>query len=305
MATLAASKIAASVSADSGLAALADAERRQVLLNSLNLGVLGLSAVVTAMGVYNARKRPAVVDIEVPIQGLPPALHGFRIAQLSDLHVGPTIKRPFVAAVVETVNSLDADLIAFTGDLADGSVDRLRAHVAPLASLRARHGCLFVTGNHEYYSGVEEWLHEIRRLGMDVLMNEHRLLRHGSATLLVASVTDFGAAGEIPHSRHRSDPRAAFAAGPASGVRILLAHQPRTALDTEDVDFDLQLSGHTHGGQFAPWKYLIPLQQPYVAGLHRIDEKAWIYVSRGTGYWGPPLRLRAPAEITRITLVAC
>jgi uncharacterized protein len=171
----------------------------------------------------------------------------------------------------------------------------------PLADLRSRHGSFFVTGNHEYYSGAVEWIALLRRLGVTVLLDEHVVLEHGGAQVVLAGVADFGARHFI--AAHRSDPRAAIAGAPSgAGLRVLLAHQPRSASAAADAGFDVQLSGHTHGGQFWPWNLLVKLQQPFVAGLHRL-RSLWVYTSRGTGYWGPPLRLGAPAEITRLRFV--
>ena len=278
-------------------------ERRDFLIQASNLGIVGLATVTTGIGVFEARRRPRVVDITVPIRGLPPALHGFRIAQICDLHVGPTIKRPFVEAVVETVNALEADLVAVVGDLVDGSVERLRPQVSPLAALRSRHGTFFVTGNHEYYSGVSAWLPEIRRLGMDVLLNEHRVIEHDGGRLSIAGVPDYSAADMVPQlPAHAHDPEAAFRGAPDGEVRLLLAHQPRSLSAAQEAGFDLLLCGHTHGGQFLPWHGVVSLQQPYVAGLHAVGDSSWIYVSRGTGYWGPPVRVSAPSEVTCITL---
>ncbi|RZI84893.1 MAG: metallophosphoesterase [Rubrivivax sp.] len=267
--------------------------------------VVLLASGATLWGLFNARRRAAIVPVDVPIAGLPPALHGFTIAQISDIHVGPTIKAPYLNAIVQAVNGLKADMVAVTGDLVDGSVQDLAPHVAPLARLSSRHGTYFVTGNHEYYAGAHAWLNELRRLGLTVLMNEHVVLRHGTsnqaADLVLAGVADYGAHHFDP--AHRSDPQSALAGAPASAaVKILLAHQPRTAPAAADAGFDLQLSGHTHGGQFWPWNLFVPLQQPFTAGLHRW-QKMWVYTSRGTGYWGPPKRFGAPSEITRLRLV--
>ncbi len=263
--------------------------------------VLALTVAATVIGLLNARRTAAVVDVSVPINNLPAQLEGFTIVQISDIHVGPTIKAPYLQAIVDKVNALQPDVVAITGDLVDGSVRQLAAHTAPLAQLRARHGAYFVTGNHEYYSNAHEWIDEVRRLGLTVLMNEHVVLRHEGAGLVLAGVTDYTAHQFDP--AHRSDPHAAIANAPAEGPRILLAHQPRTATLAAQAGFDLQLSGHTHGGQFFPWNFFVPLQQPYVAGLKRL-ESLWVYVSRGTGYWGPPKRLLAPSEITRLRLTA-
>jgi predicted MPP superfamily phosphohydrolase len=264
--------------------------------------VVVAALLVTVWGFANARRTARVVRVDVPIAGLPKALDGFTIAQVSDVHVGPTIKRPYVEAIVDAVNALDVDLVAITGDLVDGTVHELADDVAPLARLRSREGSIFVTGNHEYYSGVVPWIHELRRLGIGVLLNEHVVVRRGDAALVVGGVTDFG--GGHFDSLHASDPARAFAGSPAdAAVRILLAHQPRSAVAAEAAGFDLQLSGHTHGGQFLPWNFLVRLQQPFTAGLHRW-RAMWVYTSRGTGYWGPPKRFGAPSEIAVLTLVA-
>jgi len=261
--------------------------------------VVGGAVLVLAIGLWLARRPAAVRVVDVPITGLPFDLEGFRIVQLSDLHVGPTLKRDFVERVVATANRLEPDLIALTGDVADGFPRALRDEVAPLGELRAPHGKFFVTGNHEYYWDATAWVRELERLGFDPLVNGHRVIQHGTARLLLAGVTDLSASQGVPG--HRSDPAAAAAGAPASDVRVLLAHQPKSAYAARDAGYDLQLSGHTHGGQYFPFNLLVRLFQPFVAGLHRL-EAMWLYVSRGTGYWGPPLRLGAPAEITLIQL---
>ncbi len=261
-----------------------------------------LALAACAAGLVGARRTARVREVDVPIAGLPAALHGFTIAQISDVHVGPTVKRPYVQAIVETVNRLGADAVAITGDLVDGPVHLLHDDVQPLAALRSRHGSFFVTGNHEYYSGAAEWMAQLRALGLRVLLNEHVLIEHGGARLVMAGVADYSAQHFDP--RHRSDPKAALAGAPAdAALRVLLAHQPRSAPAAAEAGFDVQLSGHTHGGQFWPWNLFVRLQQPFTAGLHRL-QRLWIYTSRGTGYWGPPLRLGAPSEITRLRFVA-
>ena len=263
---------------------------------------LYLTVLITLAGFVIARRMPGVVEVNIPIAGLPRALHGFSIAQISDVHVGPTIKRGFVEAIVRQVNELNADLIAVTGDLVDGTVQQLSAHTAPLAQLSARHGAYFVTGNHEYYSGESAWTLEIRRLGLQVLKNEHVVLEHNGAALVLAGVTDASAHHYDP--AQRSDPRAALHGAPANaGAKILLAHQPSSAAAAASAGFDLQISGHTHGGQFWPWNLFVHFFQPFSSGLHRL-KNLWVYVSRGTGYWGPPNRFGVPSEITRIRLVS-
>ncbi|MFJ1300860.1 metallophosphoesterase [Pseudomonadota bacterium AL_CKDN230030165-1A_HGKHYDSX7] len=258
-----------------------------------------LALLASAIGFWNARRRAPVVDVDIPIADLPPVLEGYTIVQLSDIHVGPTIKRGYVDAIVAASNALAPDLIAITGDVVDGNVAQLRDHTAPLGALRARQGVYLVTGNHEYYSGAAQWVSEFRRIGLHVLQNEHVMLRTGDAAIALAGVTDYSAGAFDPHQR--SNPVRALAGAPPSSLRILLAHQPRSAVAAEPVGYDLQLSGHTHGGQFLPWRFFVRLQQPYVAGLHR-HGRMWLYISRGTGYWGPPKRLGAPSEITRLRL---
>jgi predicted MPP superfamily phosphohydrolase len=265
------------------------------------IGVPLLALAVTLVGLVNARRVAQVVEVAVPIAGLPAAFDGYSIVQISDIHVGPTIKRGYLNAIVTKVNALKPDAIAITGDLVDGSVQRLGLHTAPLERLSARDGTFFVTGNHEYYSGAHQWIDELRRLGLTVLINQHVVFERGGDALMIAGVPDF-MAHHFDES-HRSDPHAAAAGAPANvKTRVLLAHQPRSAEAAADAGFDLQLSGHTHGGQFFPWNLFVPLQQPYTAGLNRL-RSLWVYTSRGTGYWGPPKRFGAPSEITRVTLV--
>ena len=262
---------------------------------------LALTVVVTLAGLAIARGRPRIVDVDIPVTDLPKALHGFSIAQISDVHVGPTIKRGFVEAIVALVNGLKTDLIAVTGDLVDGSVQQLSPHTAPLAGLAARHGVYFVTGNHEYYSGERAWTAEIRRLGLRVLKNEHVVLHHDGASLVLAGVTDLSA-HHFDAAEH-SDPIEALRGAPSdAGARILLAHQPNSAMAAARAGFDVQLSGHTHGGQFWPWNLFVRFFQPFTGGLYRL-KNLWVYVSRGTGYWGPPNRFGVPPEITRIRLI--
>ena len=268
--------------------------------------VLLLGGLVTVLGFLNARRTAAVVKVDVPIKGLPTALQGFTVAQISDIHVGPTIKQPYLRRIVDKVNALQADVVAITGDLVDGKVSELASHVAPLAELQSRHGTYFVTGNHEYYSGAHAWIDELRRLGLTVLLNQHVVIHPpGSAStesvpLVLAGVTDYSA-GHFDVA-HRSDPELALRGAPLAAVRVLLAHQPRSAAAAAKAGFDLQLSGHTHGGQFYPWNLFVRFQQPFTAGLHKL-QNLWVYTSRGTGYWGPPKRFGAPSEITFLRLV--
>lgn len=267
--------------------------------------LIGLAVLATAVGFWQAVKMPDVVRVDIPLAALPPEMDGFTIAQISDLHVGPTIRRDRVAEVVAAVNAASPDLVAITGDLVDGSVAALGSEVAPLRDLRSRFGTYFVTGNHEYYSGAGEWVQALPSLGMKVLMNDHVLLQPTpSHRLLLAGVPDVTGSlfVESLGPEHRSDP--ALARGQdAAEVAVLLAHQPRAAFAAAAAGFDLQLSGHTHGGQFWPWGLLVPLQQPFVVGLHSLG-KMQVFVTRGAGYWGPPNRLGSPSEIVLVTLRA-
>lgn len=271
-------------------------------LNGISaLAVAALALLASVKGFFNARRRAPVKTVNVPVAALPQALHGFTIAQVSDLHVGPTIKRPYVQAVVDAVNALQADVVALTGDIVDGKLAHLAQDARPLGDLRARHGVYLVTGNHEYYCGVDDWLVQFKQLGLNVLMNRHVVIVHQGARLVLAGVTDYGAAAF--DAGHRSDPLGAIAGAPPDvPLRILLAHQPRSAVAARRAGYTLQLSGHTHGGQFLPWNFFVRLQQPFTSGLRRLGD-LWVYTSRGTGYWGPPMRLGAPSEISLVRLI--
>lgn len=275
--------------------------RRGFLITSMNYGILATAALSTGYGIAEAKQIPDIKELPVRIPNLPPEFEGFRIVQITDLHVSPTFGRSCVDEVVAVVNSLGADIVALTGDLVDGTVDQLADAVAPLKQIQSAEGNYFVTGNHEYYSGVMEWMAHIERLGFSVLLNEHRIITRGPSRLLLAGVTDYR--GGSFFAGHRSDPQKALQAAPEAIIKILLAHQPRTIFKAALAGYDLQISGHTHGGQFFPWNFVIELLQPYVSGLHT-HENTQIYVSRGTGYWGPPVRVGSPSEITLIKLVS-
>ncbi|HLS16500.1 MAG TPA: metallophosphoesterase [Paenalcaligenes sp.] len=262
--------------------------------------ILAVSLIATLIGFFNARSTPHIVNVDITIPDLPPELKGFTLTQITDLHVGPTIKKDFVRRVVDTANDLNSDVIVLTGDLIDGDVEGLRPHTQLLAELSAPLGVYAVTGNHEYYSGAPRWIAEYERLGMRVLQNEHVVLPYQQGQLLLAGVNDYDA-GRFD-SAWASDPHAAIHGAPDDvGAKILLAHQPRSMQEAAAAGFDLQISGHTHGGQFWPWGYFVRLQQPFVAGLDHYEDLQ-IYTSQGTGYWGPPMRVGARSEITRIRL---
>jgi uncharacterized protein len=272
-----------------------DPERRLLLQRALGAGAATLSAALGGLALFQGTRRVQVREIEVTLPRLPKALDGFTIVQLTDIHVGgQTIHRQFIEEMVATTNSLAPDVVAITGDLVDGSVEELRDQVAPLASLRATQGVYFVTGNHEYYAGVDEWMAHLPTLGVRVLRNERVTVGDGTHTFDLAGIDDWSGRPDLPRALDGRD---------AGRELVLLAHQPRAIHQAAAHGVGLQLSGHTHGGQIWPWNFAVRLQQPYVAGLARHKETQ-LYVSRGTGYWGPPMRLGAPAEITRIKLRA-
>ena len=276
-----------------------DREGRRRLTLTTNAVIVIITVSLTGYGVYEANRLPDVKEGRVPLENLPPEFEGFRFVQITDLHVGPTIKRIFVEKVVDKVMELNPDCILLTGDLVDGQVPDLRADVEPLARLAAPHGKFFVTGNHEYYSGVTPWVEEVKRLGFTVLTDEHRVIEKGPGRVVLAGVPDIH--GYQIHPDHASDADVAFKGAPEGLVRILLAHRPQSILDAAEAGCDFQISGHTHGGQYFPFIYMVGLREPYTFGLHK-HGRTMIYVSRGTGYWGPPMRLGAPSEITLITL---
>jgi predicted MPP superfamily phosphohydrolase len=275
--------------------------RRRTLLARLAAGATGVLVTGLASAALRSVRKPVEVRrVSVRLQRLPRAQDGFRIVQLTDIHVGPTIGRAFVEEIVGRTNALVPDLVAITGDLVDGTVGQLAAAIAPLAKLKARHGVYFVTGNHEYFSGAEDWLNELNRLGIRTLRNERVSIDNGAVGFDLAGVDDRSAVHYGGLSPAQALGRALLDRDPGREL-VLLAHQPRTLLDAEPFGIGLQLSGHTHGGQMWPFNFVVGLQQPFVAGLHRRGSSQ-IYVSRGTGYWGPPMRLGAPAEITEIRL---
>ncbi len=276
-------------------------QRRAFFADVVNYGIVGGAAGLSGLGMSEARRVPRVVEIDVPVAGLHPDLDGLRIIQLSDVHIGPTIRGTWLDKVIDVVNGLDADVVALTGDFVDGFVDDLVPEMGALGRISAKHGSFFVTGNHEYYWDGPAWCRAINQLGPRSLINEHVVIERGAAKLLVAGVADLHADRYVPE--HASDPAKAREGAPAVDFSLLLAHQPRSVFAAAPAGYDLQLSGHTHAGQYFPMSVLIHLMQPYVSGLNW-HETMQIYVSRGTGYWGPPNRAGSPSEITALTLRA-
>lgn len=244
---------------------------------------------------------PGVKRVEIELKRWPAGLDGLRLVQISDVHFSAIRGSGFASWLAGRIVGLEPDLIAVTGDLVDGDAARLAPELRPLEALRAPLGTYFVTGNHDHYSGADQWLVHFRELGMQVLRNEHRVLEAGGAEFVIAGVDDH-------NSRHLpggygEDLVGALAGVPESRPVLLLAHDPATFKAARQQSVDLQISGHTHGGQIWPFNYLVRLSVPFVAGLYRRDG-ASLYVSRGTGFWGPPMRFRSPAEITEIVLRA-
>lgn len=287
---------AAEEPSEPGGSTLVAAPSRRLFVSRVVAGAAAAAAVGTVgYGTYGVLRGPRVKRVTVPLAKLPRAAHGYRIAVVSDIHLSPVLGRGFAQKVVDTINSTRPDLIAVVGDLVDGSVKDLGPAAAPLARLEARHGSFFVTGNHEYFSGAEQWVEEVRRLGLRPLENDRTEL----AWFDLAGVNDI--AGE---SEGRG-PDFAKALGDRDTARacVLLAHQPVQIHDAVDHGVDLQLSGHTHGGQLWPGNLLAEAANPTVAGLERYGDTQ-LYVSRGAGAWGPPTRVGAPSDITVIELAS-
>jgi predicted MPP superfamily phosphohydrolase len=274
--------------------------RRQFFTRQLPVTFGGTATLFSGLGFYQASTGPQIREIQIPIPNLPDELVGFKIAQISDLHVGPTIRREYVETVVQRTLALQPDLIAVTGDLVDGIPEWLKPHMEPLGQLRATHGVYYCTGNHEYYWGAESWIQKTIDFGWTPLINESRLITHQGHSLVIAGVSDTSAHQFIPN--HKSNP---FKAMPADGksapLRLLLAHRPDSCFEAEKAGFNLQLSGHTHAGQFFPWNLLVRLAHKYPSGLNQHGGLS-LYVNAGTGYWGPAHRLGIPSEITLVTL---
>jgi uncharacterized protein len=280
-----------------------DPGRRAFIARAVAGGAVLAAGGATALSLRSATGPAQITEVPVRLARLPPALSGLTIAQITDLHVGPTIRAREVRRVVEQTNALRPDVIAITGDLVDGSVRELGEAVSHLRDLRARHGVYFVTGNHEYYSGVREWIAYLDRLGIRVLRNERVVIGDAGASIDFAGVDDFSAARA--GGGHGADLTRALAGRDPERSLVLLAHQPRGVPEAVAAGVELQISGHTHGGQLFPFNLLVSAAYPYVRGLYLHQEgerRGHVYVSRGTGYWGPPMRLGSPPEIAKLVL---
>ncbi|SCL22502.1 hypothetical protein GA0070616_2549 [Micromonospora nigra] len=260
----------------------------------------GLTATgLTGYGVRTALGPPVLDRVQIPLAKLPRSMDGLRIATVADIHLGPLNGRAHTERIVAAINRLDADIVAVVGDLVDGTVAELGDAAAPLRDLRSRYGSYFVTGNHEYYSGVEEWVTEIDRLGLRVLQNRRLEIATRGGVLDLAGVNDAGAEGTGVAAP--PDYEAALGDRDPSRPVVLLAHQPVAAVEAAKYGVDLQLSGHTHGGQIVPFNYLVRLEQPVVSGLGEVDGTK-VYVTNGAGFWGPPVRVGAEPQISLVEL---
>jgi uncharacterized protein len=270
-----------------------DPSRRLLLGRSLaaTAGVLSVAAV--GIGTWQAKSAPVLKRVPIHLAKLPASMAGFKIALVSDIHLGPLLGKSHTERIVRIINSVDADLVAIVGDLVDGSVAELGPAAEPLQDLKARHGSFFVTGNHEYFSGYQEWIDEVNSLGVRVLRNE-RVDIQGLDLAGVNDVTgeDVGDGPDFAKALNGRD---------ASRPVVMLAHQPVQAHDAAKHGVDLQLSGHTHGGQMVPFNLLVGLEAPVVAGLGTVDGTQ-VYVTRGAGFWGPPVRFGAPPDISIVEL---
>jgi uncharacterized protein len=276
-------------------------ERRQFLARATTGGALLATTGFVGYGTWRAFHPPVVNRIAVRLPGLPKALDGFTLVQVSDIHVGPVIQRRFMDAVVEQCNALKPDLMAITGDLVDGTVSSLGYSVSALSNLRSRHGSFFVTGNHEYYSGDEEWSEALERMGISVLRNRYVRIGEPGASFDLVGVDDWGAARSGYDRRY--DLVQAVAGRDPERPSVLLAHQPANWREAAKAGIGLQLSGHTHGGQFFPFNLAISAIWEHDVG-HFEENGRHLYVSRGTGFWGPPVRVASPPEIVHVTLLS-
>lgn len=255
-----------------------------------------LAFLSVGVGTAIAWRGPKLVRLKLAVNDLAPELEGFSIVQISDLHVGPTIGKKYVEKVVATCNELKPDLVAMTGDIGDGPVDRYRDAIAPIGKLRAKYGVFYVPGNHEYYWNANEWMNVMNNLKAIVLMNRGKKIQVNGKDVLVGGVAD-------PAGIPGPDPQLVIQAAEGSVYKILLSHRPGLALQASALGFDLQLSGHTHGGQFFPWTILVRFFHRHFLGHYRVGQM-WLNVNSGTGSWGPFLRLGTTSEITLIELIS-
>ncbi len=282
-----------------------DPSKRIFLSEGVAKGLLATISLSSLVGFAQLKLGPKIEKVTIKLPNLPKTFDGFTIAQLSDVHIGPLLDKEFARKIVDMTMDLKADLIALTGDFVDGSIEQLQDHVLPLKDLRAEHGVYFITGNHEYYSGADEWMNHFESFGFHVFRNSNKIIEKTNGNgenekFLLAGVFDIQ--GERFSPDHKTDPFKAAQHHEEVSCKILLAHNPNTIKQAREAGFHLQLSGHTHAGQFYPFSWIARMVHQYYEGLYSVNEKTQIYVNRGTGFWGPPNRLGKTSEITLITL---
>ncbi len=265
--------------------------------------VVAITIVLVAWGVREAMRTPRVRKTEVTLPRLGPGLDGTTVVVLADTHYGPINRARWSERMAQAVNALDADIVCHAGDIADGTVDKRRAQAAPLGTIRAGLARVYVTGNHEYYGQAQSWLDHLTELGWQSLHNQHVVVTRGGDQLVLAGIDDI-TASHSGLAGHGADLAKALAGVEENLPVLLVAHQPRQVKQAVEAGVDLQVSGHTHGGQIWPFHYLVRTDQPTVQGLSRHGDRTQLYTSRGAGFWGPPLRIFAPSEITLLTLRA-
>lgn len=282
-----------------------DPKKRIFLTESVTQGLIVGTTLASISGFLDAKAGPEIHSVEIKLPTLPDSFKGLVLAQISDVHIGPLLHRSFLDQVVDRVMSLNPDLILITGDLVDGTVSQLQDQMGALKRLKAKEGIYFCTGNHEYYSGVEEWVAYLQSIGVQVLQNSNVIFKRTGPSgveekLMLAGVPDFRAS---PGTAHEYNPKKAAETQEPIGCKILISHNPHGIESAAEAGFHFQLSGHTHAGQFMPFTFFMKLFLKHTEGHYQINETTQLYVNRGTGYWGPPNRLGKRAEITKITLV--
>lgn len=271
---------------------------KTLVSKNASLLILFLAALLYLYGFWNASRGPRIVHKKIPIQNLPPELEGYSIIHLSDLHVGPEVRSEFVEKIVQQTLSLKADIVVMTGDMVDGSIQQYKNATKSFSKLTQKWQVLYVTGNHEYYKDGELWIEHFTSMGLQPLLNQHTVIEKHDKKILFAGIVD--PAVKMISPQMQPSLTQALKSAPGGHVKILLAHQPKAAIKAVS-HFDLQLSGHTHGGQFFPWIYVIRLFQKFPKGLIKYGS-LWVYVNVGTGYWGPRLRVGTRSEIALLTL---
>jgi predicted MPP superfamily phosphohydrolase len=268
-----------------------DSKRRKFFKTSADVGIVAAGAGYMGAAINEGSKQPAIESVKID---QPHLKRPYRIVQISDMHIGGLIDAAFVKKSVETSNTLNADIVVITGDLVDAEVQSVAKAVDELAHIESKFGTFFISGNHEYFHGMDETLKYLKKIGIRVLENEHEVIDGAFSLIGVHDLFGYRVDFNLP------DLPKATKGLDESLPTLLLAHQPLFVDYLGDFKPNLMLSGHTHGGQIFPFHYLVKLQQPYLKGLHKMGENSYIYVNSGIGFWGPPMRLGSSAEISVI-----